>query len=190
MKRTCAYILVPAVLLGLLGSLGAATPKKKPVGSYSTLWSKSPFTVPPLVEVDDEGPGVLEDYVLTGVSKLPDGYFVTLMDKKKRENRVAIIPGEVNSLGFKVVSVVQDPIKYMETKVKISVGGETGTIGYDEKFLPLKKIAVAAKKPAPKKPGARPTRGRPPVPGVKTQRPPTSGANKPRVRRVPTPPSR
>lgn len=187
MNRIFLTILLTLISLVMLVPASADVPKKQALGRYSRLWSKSPFTVPPAKE--DQGPVVsaLEDYVLTGVSKLPDGYFVVLMDKKKRE-RVAIIPGEQNSKGFEVVSVIQDPIDYKATQVRIKVRNETGLVGYDEKFLALKKPVASGKKP-PTKPGTRPA-----IPGQKPSIRPTGSTKKPagtpRVRRVPTPPKR
>jgi hypothetical protein len=189
MNRISLHILLPLLCLGIFSPLGADIPKKQVIGRYSKLWSKSPFTTPPVVEVGEPGPGALDDYVLTGVSKLPAGYFVVLMDKKKRDKRVTIIPGEINSQGFKVVSVIQDPIDYKATQVRISVRGETGMIGYDEKFLALKKGLVAAKKP-PVKPGTRPPGVRPPTTHKPTTTRKPSRGRTPRVRRVPTPPKR
>jgi hypothetical protein len=182
MNTISAKIIAPAIILGLLTSLGATTPKKHPNDRYESLWSKSPFTVPAEPDPGDEPPGELDDYLLSGVSKLPAGYFVVLMNKKKRDERISIIPGETNPRGFKVVSVMQDPSDYKATQVMISVRGqETGMVRYDEKFLPLKRPGLA-KKPAPPKPGVRP------------QRPPTSSGSTSsrttRLRRLPTPPER
>ena len=92
MKTISAKIIVPAIILGLLAAAGAETPKKYSNDRYSDLWSKSPFTVPPEPDPGDVPPGELDDYLLTGVSKLPAGYFVVLMNKKKRDERIAIIP--------------------------------------------------------------------------------------------------
>ena len=199
MNRILNTLVFPLVFLVMHPAAGADTPKKQPIGRYSSLWSKSPFTTPPVKEEGEAPPGRLDDYVLTGVSKLPSGYFVSLMNKKKRDDRIMIMPGEANPEGFKVLSVVQDqdPIKFKETIVRISVDGETGAVGYDEKFLVLKKAAVVAKKPV--KPGA-PHSGRhrtptpkPKIPGLTNKKPPTppsgGSSRSPRVRRV-TPPKR
>ena len=198
MNEICRNLVFPVLFLGMLPAAVADTPKKQPIGRYSVLWSKSPFTTPPEKDGGEQLPSRLDDYVLTGVNKLPHGYFVSLMDKKKRNHRIAIIPGEPNSDGFKVVSVIQDPLDYKATKVRISVGGETGMVEYDEKFLLLKKTMVASKKPT--KPGARPVHGARPtakkpstIPGLNTKRPttpPGTSSRTPRVRRVPTPPKR
>ena len=169
-------------MLGV-GCLAAGAPKKQPIGRYVSLWTNSPFTVKPEIEAPEELPNALEDYVLTGVSKLPDGYFVVLMNKKKRDERIRIAPNDHNAAGFKVVNVKQDPYDYMKTEVEISVGGgRTGVVTYEEKFLAVK-TAAPQKKPTPARP--TPTAPRPPTsvnPSVKKPAP--------RVRRVPTPPTR
>ncbi len=51
------------------------------------------------------------------------------MDKKKRDQRVTIIPGEENSQGFKVVSVIQDPIDYKANEQPSVPGGGQAQAG-------------------------------------------------------------
>jgi hypothetical protein len=189
-----ARLIQTTVMLVALGaaSLFAGPPKKQPIGRYVSLWTNSPFTVKPDEEPPEEVPNALEDYVLTGVSKLPEGYFVVLMNKKKREERVRIAPNDPNDAGFEVVKVTQDPYDYMKTEVEIAVGGgKTGLVTYEEKYLALKTPAPQ-KKPTPNQTSStrRPT---PTIPGMKPGTTPTrtsSTGSSPRVRRVPTPPSR
>jgi hypothetical protein len=182
------------VMLVALGAAGvfAAPPKKQPIGRYVSLWTNSPFTVKPDPVVPEEAPNALEDYVLTGVSKLPEGYFVVLMNKKKREERIRIAPNDQNEAGFKVVKVTQDPYDYMKTEVEISVGGgKTGLVTYEEKYLALK--TPAPQRQPTNKPNSSSGRPTPTIPGMKpgtTPTRPTSTGSSPRVRRVPTPPSR
>lgn len=165
------------------GCLSARPPKKRPFTSYTSLWTNSPFTVKPEPTPDEPVADALEDYVLTGVSKLPEGYFVVLMNKKERDKRIRIAPNEQNAEGFKVVNVKQDPYDYMKTVVEIAVGGgKTGVVTYEEKFLALKT-------PAPQRKPATPARQALP-PGVKPPTNNTRTATPPRVRRVPTPPKR
>ena len=180
----------------------SGVPRKQPLGRYAELWTKSPFTVPPVVageEKVEENP--LEDYTLAGVCEMRGGWFVVLINKKEREKRVRIKPGTTNTEGFQVVSV-DNGSSYLETKVQIqTAGGQKGWVEYDKKFLVLK--AATPQAPAGGRnnnPGARPgTPGGPPVPGrppAATPNPsprPTgndSGNRPSRVRRVPTPPSR
>ena len=179
-RRIGMTLLVTALGAGVLG---AAPPKKQPIGRYVSLWTNSPFTVKPEIVKAEEAPNALEDYVLTGVSKLPEGYFVVLMNKKKRDERIRIAPNDHNSAGFKVVKVTQDPYDYKQTEVEIAVGGgKTGVVTYDEKYLALK-TPTPQKKPTT---GGKPTSsgGRPPMPGTGDSR------GRTQVRRVPTPPTK
>ena len=181
--------LAAAVLPGL-----AEIPRKKPLTRYTQLWTKSAFTVPPEppeVEVEEENP--LDEYTLAGAGKLKGGWFVVLMHKKDRE-RIRLSPGKASEKGFEVVNVERGK-SYMDTKVEIKTrSGKTGTVEYDKKFIVLRKATPKAPVKGAK-PAARPTNGRPatpPVPGRSTKpsnaRPPSP--TKPRVRRIPSPPSR
>jgi len=95
---------------------------------------------------------------------------------------------------------VQNGTKYMETKVQIQTGGgQKGWVEYDKKFMVLKKAAPRAPKGKPgAKPGAKPRPGqpavkRPPMPQPRTNSrgaTPKKSGRPPRVRRVPTPPTR
>ena len=157
------------------GFLSAGAPKKQPIGRYVSLWTNSPFTVKPEVEAPEEIPNALEDYVLTGVSKLPEGYFVVLMNKKQRDERIRIAPNDYNAAGFKVVNVKQDPYDYMKTEVEIAVGGgRTGTVTYEEKYLALKAPSPQQKKPTPGRPATNPITLRYPFrgdrPGMRSHR--------------------
>lgn len=165
---------------------------------YQKLWTQSPFTVKPPPPNVEAGPGPLEDYTLASVSPSQEGWFVVLLNKKKREDRVRIVPGTENEEGFKVVEVKQDPASYKETKVKLAYRGDTGWLGYEDKYLALKRAAGGPAKAVPPRPG---TPARPAVPtpaAARTPTPPPSPTNQaspattrqPRVRRVPTPPTR
>jgi hypothetical protein len=191
-------------------------PKPQPLSRYTSLWTKSRVCSKPEVIGVDSGPPVFEDYDLLSVTPMGEEYMVSIRNKKEKTGgRVRILPGQTNSEGFKVLGVEQTS-DYMETKVKLSHKGKTGIVKYDEKFLKTKKPSVAAKP----KPKAKPRiGGRPPVPGRKpttssnnnlppglkaagitnanagrTSNPNAAGAKastrKPRVRRVPTPPTR
>ena len=143
------------------------------------------------MEVEEENP--LEEYTLAGAGKLKGGWFVVLMHKKDRE-RVRLSPGKESEEGFEVVNV-QRGKSYMDTKVEIKTrSGKTGTVEYDKKFIVLRKATpkapVKGAKPAVRPPGQKTSS--PPVPGRSgkpaTARPPSP--TKPRVRRIPSPPSR
>lgn len=142
MMRT---ILLMAVF-GTRVAFGGAPPEKDDVNRYSALWLDSPFTSEPVVDPKPDGPGALDDYVLSGVSHLTEGYFVVLVNAKKRDERVVIRPGEVDPRGFTIERVVQDPDDLMATKVTISVPGEgPAVLGYPEKVLAPKPPQRAGK---------------------------------------------
>jgi hypothetical protein len=177
MIRTLLLLLLPTALL-------ADVPRKPSESRYTALWNpSSPFTTKPVVEgrVPDET-SPLDDYALGGVSKLEDGYFVVLLNRKEPDKRLVIEPGITSD--FEVVSVQWDMSGGKGTTVKIKSAGDTKDIGYDEELMAKKQqqAAAAAAKPNPQpqvpglpaalqKPTATPTGVRPPRPRV--ARPPT-----------------
>ncbi|NIP92226.1 MAG: hypothetical protein GWO24_01625, partial [Akkermansiaceae bacterium] len=81
----------------------------------------------------------LEDYTLAGVCEMKGGWYVVLMNKQKREERIRIKPNEKNEKNFKVAKV-ENGSSYLDTKVEIQMpGGKTGWVEYDKKFIVLKK---------------------------------------------------
>ena len=187
-----------AVLLTVPAFADIAQPK---VTKYTSLWRESRMTIPPPPPEPPEVENKLENFALLSVSPLGDDYMVTMRDvKDPKGGKVRIIPGSTNEGGFKVLAVEQDPNDYLKTRVKVSVGGQEGFVTYDEKELVIKQPA-AKKQPAKKAP-AKPTAkkpapntqnqgqgARPPIPGMKTNQN-TGTQRAPRVRRVPTPPTR
>jgi hypothetical protein len=179
--------------------LDAEVPRQQPLGRYAELWSKSPFTVPP-VATDETPPeeNPLDDYALSGVCKLKEGWFVGLINKKQQDERLLLKPNEPNDEGFQVVEVEQGEGR-LKTKVQIKTrSGKVGWVEYDEKFLALKKT-MPQPQPGQQNPNQPPVPGRPgggnqpqvrpPVPTPNAQNATTN--NRPtRVRRVPTPPNR
>jgi hypothetical protein len=103
-------------------------PRKQPLGRYSKLWLTSPFTVKPVEEPKEAPPSALDDYTLAGVAQVKDGWFVVLMNKKKRDERVRLRPGEANPQGFKVMNVTHGD-GYKETKVRSSLAGAAAGSG-------------------------------------------------------------
>ena len=178
-------------IIGLVAALAAPVfadeiPKKSPVGRYAKLWVKSPFTEKPPPVEGPEKISLLDDYTLAGVSPVEGGYSVILINKKKRDDRIHLMPGmTTGEHGFTVVSVRQDPISTKNTTVEIKMAdGTVDRVGKEEKFLALK-TAPGTKKP-PKKPVAKPH-----IPGLNTgAKPKPTTGRAPRVRRVPTPPKK
>ena len=134
---------------------------------YSDLFNYSAFTdrVKPIVD-----PEVIElpDWSLVGVRKYRDEQFVTVVNLKDRKQRIEIPGPEAAELGFSLLEV-EVARSFLNTKVKVQKGRESGWLGYNPKLLIAKKVPV---KPISKK--------TPP----QTQVPPTPGK---RVRYVPSP---
>ena len=163
------------LLLALTGLAMADVPKKAPLTRYTNLYSNSPFTSRP--PPPEAGPEVnpLDDYALIGVSSIgkisgAESYRVTLINKKKPEDRMTVTSGETKS-EFQILGVIPKPGSPLDTVVKMSSGSMTGTVAFDEKLL-----AIAA--PVPK----APIPGQPPQPGQPIPQ------RMPRPRSVPQPP--
>ena len=164
--------------LALTGWAAADLPRKAPITKYTRLWTDSPFTSKP--PPPEAGPvnNPLEDYALAGVSPILNGYRVTLLNKKKPEERI-IVEGDKTTEGFKILSVIRKAGDPLGTVVKMMSGTVTGTVAFDEKLLTLAP-PPAAKPQVP--PGVVP--GQPP--GVPGQAAP---ARQPRPRVIVPPPT-
>ena len=156
-------------------------------------WTNSAFTIPPVkevVEVEEDNP--LDEYTLAGTCEVEGGWFVVLINKKERDKRIRLHPGEKNDEGFEVVKVERGA-SYMDTRVEIkNRSGKIGSVEYDKKFIVLKKAtpkAPVGRKPVVK-PGQKPPTSRTPTPSTKGRPSSSSSASKPRVRRIPSPPKR
>jgi hypothetical protein len=164
--------------LALTAWAAADLPKKAPITKYIGLWTNSPFTSKP--PPPDPGPEVnpLEDYALSGVSPINGGYRVTMINKKKPEERITVDSGS-DKTGFKILGVTRKPGNPLGTVVRMSSGTSTGTVAFDEKLLTL---ATAAPKQANPQatPQQVPTPGQLPAPGQGITR-------QPRPRVVPPP---
>ena len=168
-------------------------PKKPVLSRYSELWTNSAFTIPPVkevVEVEEDNP--LDEYTLAGTCEVEGGWFVVLINKKERDKRIRLHPGEKNDEGFEVVKVERGA-SYMDTRVEIkNRSGKIGSVEYDKKFIVLKQAtpkAPVGRKPVVK-PGQKPPTSRTPTPSTKGRPSSSSSASKPRVRRIPSPPKR
>ena len=189
------------LLLTLTGAAMADVPKKSPLSRYTNLYTNSPFTSrPPPPEAGPEM-NPLDDYALIGVSSIgkiagAESYRVTLINKKKPEERITVTSGDAKS-EFKILGVVPKPGSPLDTVVKMSSGSMTGTVSFDEKLLaiaaPVPKAPVPGQPPLPGQPGQpiaqrlpRPRVVPPPQPGVTGQVPLTPQPiqqNQPRVQR-------
>lgn len=166
-------------LLAITGVALAELPKKAPISRYSGLWMNSPFTSKPPPLDSPDAPNPLDDYALIGVSPIGGtGYRVTLMNKKKPEERIMVDSDKPPKNGFKIIEVIRKAGDPLGTKVSMLSGTAKGTVEFDQKLLVLA--------PPPK---AAPVPGQPPILG----QPPQVDANgnplrMPRPRVVPPPP--
>lgn len=147
------HLLQLACLLPLLaGQLHAEVPRKPLPSKYRNLWVNSPFTVKPtMASAPTYNP--LQDYVLLGVSPIKDGYRVTILNSKRPQDERIVIETNRPHEGIEIVEVIRSGNASWDgatpkTKVKISRGGSSATIGYEEKYLALKPPPAAATQPA------------------------------------------
>ncbi len=176
MKSHLTFLACAALLTGWAA---ADVPKKMPIGRYSGLWMSSPFTSkPPPPQPMVEG-NPLEDYALIGVSPIAGGYRVSLINKKKPEERL-LVDTDNPASKFKILNVTRKPGDPLGTVVRLSSGSVTGTVTYDDKLLTL--AAAAPKTPVPQP-------GQPPQPGAIPGQPqnPNNAMRQPRPRVVPPP---
>ena len=185
-------LLVPA----LVGWAAADVPRKAPITKYAGLWTNSPFTSKP--PPPEAGPVVnpLEDYTLAGVSPVSSGYRVTLLNKKKPEERI-IVESDKPREGFKILGVTRKAGDPLGTVVRMQSGSVTGTVAFDETLLTLAP-PPAAKPQVPPGVVPPPQLGQPPQPGQQPLRqprprvvpPPTPNPKRPTSSPAPSPPSR
>lgn len=167
--------------LAVAGWAVAKPPVKPPPSAYSSLWTNSPFTSKPPPEGPKEEVNLLDDYALLGVSPIGAGYRVTLINKKKPEERVTVDSDRPSKDGFKVLAVTRKAGDPLGTVVRMMSGTVTGTVSFDEKLL-----TVAA--PPASKPPVQPGHAQPPQPGQpQPQIQPGGPGRQPRPRVVPPP---
>lgn len=175
-------------LLASLAVAAADLPKKAPISRYNGLWTNSPFTSKPPPVGPGEVANPLDDYALIGVSPIGgSGYRVTLINKKKPEERITVDSDKPVKDGFKVLEVIRKAGDPLGTTVRMNSGSMTGTVAFDTKLLTL----VSAPKAAPPQPGQPPQAGQPvlPPPGTPPAQPgqPGQPLRQPRPRVVPPP---
>jgi hypothetical protein len=176
MKALCSLLITLAATLGAV----AEVPKKSALTKYTGLWTNSPFTSKPIIENGPPPPNPLEDYALCGVSPVGQGYRVTLLNKKKPEERITVDSDRSNKDGFKIIQVTRKAGDPLATVVRMQSSAGEGSISFDEKLL-----TIAAPAPRPQNPQAQVQPGMPQPqlqPGQIPQRQP-----RPRVVPPPTP---
>ncbi len=158
----------------LIGMGQADEPRKAPLTKYQNLWTNSPFTAKPPPTVDAPLFNPLQNYVLLGVSPIPNGYWVSIQDKKSPSEPAKIVTTNAPNEGISIVEIRFNKENPLGTVVEMKVGSQTGTVAFDQKFLVIKPPAAPMVKP--------PAANNPPKnPSVSTKRPrvlPTTNQSK------------
>ncbi|MEY3895057.1 MAG: hypothetical protein RLZZ214_576, partial [Verrucomicrobiota bacterium] len=109
------------LLFALVGVAAADLPKKAPISRYTSLWTNSPFTSKPPPVDPGEVANPLDDYALIGVSPIGgSGYRVTLINKKKPEERITVDSDKPPTEGFKVLEVIRKSGDPLGTTVRMN----------------------------------------------------------------------
>ncbi len=171
--------------LALIGVATADLPKKAPPGRYSGLWNNSPFTSKPPPPPDAPENNILDDYSLIGIAPIGGtGYRVTMINKKKPEDRITVDSGSTKT-DFRIVGVTPKPGNPLGTVVAMTYRSMPGTVAFDEKLLTIA-ASPAAPKGAPPQPGQPPQPPQPVQPG-QPNLPGGLASRQPRPRIVPPP---
>lgn len=170
------------LLVASAGIAAAEVPHKMPLTRYYKLWNDSPLTTKPAGPVGDDNP--FQDYALGGVSPVTGGYQVTLLNKKKPEERLTLSPGQGK---FRVVKVQYDERRARGVVVSLSNGSKEGTVTFDDKLLALKTPAPQGQ-PQKSQGQQQPPHIQPPSPPVPSAQPsnqPQQPSGNPNVTRQP-----
>lgn len=141
------------ILLGASAGMAAADiPHKMPITRYYKLWNESLITTKPLKGTDGpENPFM--DYALGGIAPVPGGYQVTLLNKKKPDDRVTLLPGQGK---FRVKEVKYDNTRARGVVVILTNGEKEGSVTFDDKLLTIKTPAPAQPQHQGRLPGHSP----------------------------------
>lgn len=128
----------------------------------------------------------LDDYALIGVSPISNsGFRVTLINKKKPEDRIMVDSG-VTTEGFSIVGIDRKAGDPLGTVVRMKSGSTAGVVKFDEKLLTL--AAPPAPQPAVQQPGQNGQNGQQ-QPQLQAGQNGQGGGRVPRPRVVPPPPT-
>lgn len=121
--------------------LCAEVPRKPVLSKYQDLWKDSPFTAKP------EGSTAsvynpLQDYVLLGVSPIEQGYRVTMINRKRPNDRRLIVESHRPVQGIEIQEVIRKQGDPLATTVRLTRNGNSGVIAFEEKFLTLQRTAA------------------------------------------------
>lgn len=144
-------------LLALAGFAAADAPEQPVLTRYGQLWLNSPFTAKP----EQTGPvrpdNPLNDFALGGVSKVRDGYYTILINKKKPDEREVIVPGSKSD--YQILKVNWSKDSWRDTTVVVRKGNDTATLGFEESLLVVQAPAPQAA-PQPQQQEQQQRRGR------------------------------
>jgi hypothetical protein len=112
----------------------ADIPTKKPLSSYSKLWTPSPFTTPPVELKLGPSKSPFDDYHLTSIAPVEGGYWITIAHKKDKK-KIVIQPGSNSK--YKVLSVERNPETRLGTVVTLTDGQFTGQVRFEPNLVVL-----------------------------------------------------
>lgn len=133
-------LLIPMLLAAAAPLVRAEVPAKAPVTRYSVLWNDFMVRTPERAESKPVDP--LADYALAGVSPVAGGYFVTLLNRKKPDERLLLEPGRKSD--FRVMEVLPGEAGPLSTRVRIGYGHGDSLLAFDPALLALKPSPKAA----------------------------------------------
>lgn len=146
------------LLLALAGLASADVPKKAKLDRYNSLVTESPFTSEPEIGPIKE-PDLFGDYALIGVSSIGNGgYRVTLIDRKKPDERITVDSGKASS-PLSIVGVDFKPGDPLGTSVRMMNGSKTGIVKFDPKLLTPVRPKTTSVQPPQLQPGGPPSAG-------------------------------
>jgi hypothetical protein len=128
------------LLLALVSTVFADIPRKQPSTKYMQLVSNSPFTSKPAVDPGPvAGPNPLEDYALIGVAPVQGGFRVTVINRKKPDERFSFDSHRKDTENnFEVISIERKPGNPLGTVVHLAQGSNKGTVEFEPELLTLK----------------------------------------------------
>lgn len=130
--KTSTFITLASLIF--CGTALADIPVKKPLQSYSKLWSPSPFTTPRPPDETVTPDNVFKDYHLTGIAPVEGGYLITIANKKDKK-KIILEPGTKSK--FKVLKVERNPNIRLGTVVTLSNGVTQGEVRFEPELVVL-----------------------------------------------------
>lgn len=76
-----------------------------------------------------------EEFILKGVTKMGEGWFVVVANRKAPGENVILKEGVSNGLNIEIGKVTKHPLDYRKTEVEILVDDKPQTISYDTALI-------------------------------------------------------